>query len=158
MNIKLCKINNKGNVIMRIAVKKLVSDGQLPKYAKDGDAGADICSIEETSLWSGEYKAISTGICLQPKTADMCEIQCRSRSGHAAKNGVAVLNSPGTIDKGYSGEIKVILINHGKEPFYITRGMKIAQLVVNPLCQAEFYEVSELESTERGPAGFGSTN
>ena len=140
---------------MRIAVKKLVPDAQLPKYAKEGDAGADICSIEDITLWSGEYKAISTGIAIEPEL--FCEVQCRSRSGLAAKNGVAVLNSPGTIDFGYRGELKVILINHGKEPFRVENGMRIAQLVVNPLCQAEFYEVSELNDSERSGLGFGST-
>jgi dUTP pyrophosphatase len=140
---------------MRIAVKKLVSDAQLPKYAKEGDAGADICSVEDTTLWSGEYKAISTGLSIEPES--FCEVQCRSRSGLAAKNGVAVLNSPGTIDFGYRGEIKVILINHGKEPFRVEKGMRIAQLVVNPLCQAEFYEAVQLGVSERGDGGFGST-
>ena len=143
---------------MLIAVKKLHEEAKLPQYAKEGDAGADICSVEETTLWSGEYKVVSTGLAIEPIFDGMCEIQCRSRSGYAAKNGVAVLNSPGTIDKGYRGEIKVILINHGKEPFSISKGMKIAQFVVNPLCQAKFIEVSELGDSERNTNGFGSTN
>jgi dUTP pyrophosphatase len=127
----------------------------LPAYATELAAGADVCSAEELILAPGSWRAVGTGICLEIPPG--CEIQVRPRSGLAAKHGVTLLNAPGTIDADYRGELKVLLINHGKEPFPVARGMRIAQIVVAQVGRAQFVEVSELGDTRRGTGGFGST-
>lgn len=115
----------------------------------------DVFSIEEKVLEPGRRALVRTGlVMILPPDA---EAQVRSRSGLALKHGVAVLNSPGTIDSGYRGEVGVILINHGEEPFKVEKGMKIAQIVVAPVVRAEIAETDETDSTERGSGGFGST-
>lgn len=132
----------------------------LPKYETENSAGLDLkASFEETfgffNLKSGKSALIKTGLFLEiPKGY---EAQVRPRSGLALKNGITVLNSPGTIDADYRGEIGVILINHSNEDFHIYRGDRIAQLVFNKVEQAEWEEVDSLEETERGEGGFGST-
>jgi len=103
----------------------------------------------------GEVAAVSTG--LKAEVPDGFELQVRPRSGLALRNGIGVLNSPGTIDSGYRGEIRVILVNLGKEPFRIRRGDRIAQLVLSPVARAEFEEAAELSGSQRGSGGFGST-
>jgi len=140
---------------MKLNIKKLVPDAVIPHYAHPGDAGLDLFSCEELTLNAGESCMVKTGISIElpPGT----EGQVRPRSGLAAKHQVTVLNSPGTIDEGYRGEVKVILINHGKTDFEIHRGMKIAQLLVKPVVRAEVFEVAELSDTQRGTGGFGST-
>lgn len=136
-------------------VKKLNSNAVIPMKAKKGDAGFDLFSIEDTLLKAGEFKALGTGVAIQlpPGT----EGQIRPRSGLALNKGVTVLNSPGTIDEGYRGELKVILINHSKEDFQIEKDMKIAQLVIKPLLDVGLEISTELTETERGEGGFGST-
>ena len=131
-------------------------DARLPSYANKGDSGLDLFSVEDVDIEPGNYKTISTGIVMElPKGF---EAQIRSRSGLSSKNGIAVLNSPGTIDQGYRGEIKVILINHGKMTFHITKQMKIAQIVIASVCQVEIKDVDFItDETERGTGGFGST-
>ncbi|MBR0068222.1 MAG: dUTP diphosphatase [Kiritimatiellae bacterium] len=140
-----------------MTVKVLRTDpaAQLPVYAHPGDAGMDVRSIEDVTLSPGARALIHTGLVLMlPPNA---EAQVRPRSGLAFKHGVTVLNTPGTIDAGYRGEVGVILINLGTEPFVVEKGMKIAQLVVSPVAQAEVVEVTSVDETDRGAGGFGST-
>ena len=140
----------------KISIKFKLSDGaSLPEYKTTGAAGADICSNEDCSINPGSWKMVSTG--LFPEIPENFEIQVRSRSGLAAKNGVFVLNSPGTVDSDYRGEIKVILANMSDKVFEIKKGDRIAQLVVSPVQQADFSIVSEVSETQRSTGGFGST-
>jgi dUTP pyrophosphatase len=127
----------------------------LPRYATDGAAGMDVLSAEEVTLAPGERHAVATGLAVAIPPG--YEIQVRPRSGLALKHGIGVPNTPGTIDSDYRGELKVILINHGVEPFPIHRGDRIAQLVLAPVTLAEWDEVDELDETTRGAGGFGST-
>ena len=140
-----------------MTVKVLRTDpaAQLPSYAHPGDAGMDVRSIEDVTLAPGARALVRTGLVLMlPPDA---EAQVRPRSGLALKHGVTVLNSPGTIDAGYRGEVGVILVNLGTEPFAVEKGMKIAQLVIAPVTQADVVEVAEVDETDRGAGGFGST-
>jgi dUTP pyrophosphatase len=127
----------------------------LPAYATSGAAGMDVLAAEELTLPPGARHAVSTGFAVAIPAG--YEIQVRPRSGLALKHGVSVPNTPGTIDSDYRGELKVILINHGAEPFEIARGDRIAQLVLAPVTQAVWDEVAELDETVRGAGGFGST-
>lgn len=127
----------------------------IPKYQTDGSAGADICSNVYMNLPAGKWGIVPTGLFLEIPEGFECQV--RSRSGLAAKHGVAVLNSPGTIDADFRGEVKVILINHGKEDFRINQGDRIAQLVFAPVTIAKFICVDKLGDTIRGEGGFGST-
>lgn len=130
---------------------------KLPTYATDKSAGMDLsAALEEAiELDAGERALVPTGLAIA--LPDGFEAQIRPRSGLALKHGVTVLNSPGTIDADYRGEIKVILINHGKEPFVIERGMRIAQMVVERYETVAWDVVDDLEASERGEGGFGST-
>ncbi|MCM1990109.1 dUTP diphosphatase [Oceanirhabdus seepicola] len=140
---------------MKLNIKRLSSEAILPSFANKGDAGLDMFSIEEKIILPGESVLVSTGIAIQlPRNT---EAQIRPRSGLALKHSLTVLNTPGTIDEGYRGEIKIILINHGKKEFKVTKGMKIAQMVVKPILDIEVIEVSTLSSSERGIGGFGSS-
>jgi dUTP pyrophosphatase len=138
-----------------VKVVKLEAAAQLPQYAHPDDAGLDLFAIAPTEILPGETALIGTGIALElpPGT----EAQIRPRSGLALKHSITLLNSPGTIDAGYRGEIGVIVINHGKQPFQVLPGMKIAQMVIAPILRATLTEVTSLPSTPRGPGGFGST-
>lgn len=129
----------------------------LPQYQTEHAAGADLCAaIEgELVLKPGERAGVPTGLCLEIPPG--FEVQVRPRSGLALKNGVTVLNAPGTIDADYRGELKALLINHGPEPFVISRGMRIAQAVVAPVARATFAPALALSDTTRGAGGFGST-
>lgn len=138
-----------------LKIKKLHDDAIIPNFAHKGDAGMDLYSIEEVVIPASESKLIKTGISIAlPKNT---EAQVRPRSGLALKHSVTVLNTPGTIDEGYRGEIGVILINHGKEDFTVNKNMKIAQMVVKPIYDINILEVNDLDDTERGNGGFGST-
>ncbi len=140
-----------------MTVKVLRTDpaAQLPTYAHPGDAGMDVRSIEDVTLAPGARALVRTGLVLMlPPDA---EAQVRPRSGLALRHGVTVLNAPGTIDAGYRGEVGVILVNLGAEPFAVEKGMKIAQLVIAPVTQAGVVEVAEVDETDRGAGGFGST-
>lgn len=143
--------------MITIKVLALKAGANIPTYATSGSAGADLTALldEPLVLQSGERALIPTGIALE--LPPHYEAQVRPRSGLAAKAGVTVLNSPGTIDSDYRGEITVILINHGSEPFIIKSGDRIAQLIITPVVQASFSLADELDSTERGGGGFGST-
>ncbi len=138
-----------------LKVKKLNQDAKLPNFAHKGDAGMDVYSIEEAVIKSGETKLIRTGISIE--LPEMTEAQMRPRSGLALKNSITLLNSPGTIDEGYRGEIGVIMINHGKDDFKVEKHMKIAQMVVKPIFDINVVEIEELSDTDRGEGGFGST-
>jgi dUTP pyrophosphatase len=140
---------------MNLPIKKLHPAAILPQYANPGDAGMDLCAVEAMSIGPGQTGLVPTGIAiaLPPNT----EAQVRPRSGLALKHSLTVLNSPGTVDQGYRGEIKVILINHGQEAFEVEAGMRIAQLVICPVIYARVEEVSELSETIRGEDGFGSS-
>lgn len=137
---------------------KILSHGEgldLPAYATDGAAGMDVVSAEDVTLAPGARHAVATGLAMAIPPG--FEIQVRPRSGLALKHGISVPNAPGTIDSDYRGELKVILINHGAKPFEILRGDRVAQLVLAPVTRAAWLTVDELESTERGEGGFGST-
>ena len=140
---------------MKLKVKKLHPDAIIPSYAHPGDAGLDLFSVEETAIDAGESKLIKTGISLELPAGT--EGQVRPRSGLALKHQITLLNSPGTIDEGYRGEVGIIVINHGKEAFAVTKGMKLAQLLVKPVLRVEVEEIEELSDTARGTGGFGST-
>lgn len=134
----------------------LLEDGaKIPTYAHDTDACMDIYSNEDVIIPKGEYKVVKSGVRVDlPKG---WEIQVRSKSGLAAKYGVSVLNSPGTIDAGYTGEIGVILMNNGKEDFKISRYDKIAQICPNKIYKMKFKLANKLAKSQRGEGGFGST-
>ena len=127
----------------------------LPAYASHGAAGLDVVAAEDVTLAPGERHAVATGFAIAIPPG--FEVQVRPRSGLALKHGVTCLNTPGTIDEDYRGEVKVILANLGNEPFEVKRGERIAQLVPAPVQKAEFAEVAVLEETGRGAGGFGST-
>ena len=139
---------------MKLKIKNL-SDNPMPCYKNPGDSGMDICSNEDVRILAFNWKLISTGIYLE--IPEGYEVQVRSRSGLAAKYGLMVLNSPGTIDSGYRGEVSVILMNHNHFPYDVTKGDRIAQLVMAPVVRADIVTVSELSTTERNEGGFGST-
>ena len=127
----------------------------LPRYASADAAGLDVTAAEELSLQPGQRHAVATGFAIEIPRG--YEVQVRPRSGLAFKNGITCLNTPGTIDSDYRGEVKVILVNLGQEPFEIRRGERIAQLVPAPVLRADFIEVGELGESKRGSGGFGST-
>ena len=145
----------------KLYIKKLENlEGlDLPFYATPGSSGMDLCAAipegDEVVIYPGKWQLIPTGI--STSIEDGYEIQIRPRSGLAFKNGISVLNTPGTIDSDYRGEIKVILMNFSDTPFYITRGMRIAQMIVNRVEKVQISVVEDLDNTERAEGGFGST-
>ena len=140
---------------MNLFVKRLSPTAILPAYAHPGDAGLDLFANVALSIEPGETKLVATGISIElpPNT----EAQVRPRSGLALKHGITVLNTPGTIDHGYRGEVGVILINHGRARFDVQPGMKIAQMVIASCLSVIVEERGELSGTARGQGGFGST-
>jgi len=140
---------------MKLKIKKLTQEAVIPAYQTELAAGFDLHSIEDYVLKRGERKLIKTGLAFEIEPG--YEVQIRPRSGLAFKHGITVLNTPGTIDADYRGEIMVLLINLGEEDFEIKKGERIAQAVIAPVIQAEFVEVEELSETKRGKGGFGST-
>ena len=142
---------------VKVQVKRLPNGVglELPRYATVGAAGMDVVSAETVSIAPGARHPVATGLALAIPQG--YEIQVRPRSGLALKHGVTVPNTPGTIDSDYRGELKVIMINHGAEPFAIERGDRVAQLVLAPVTQAAWDVVDELDETDRGEGGFGST-
>ncbi len=143
--------------MIKILVKKLNSKAQLPKYKTDGSSGMDLMALIENpiKIKPQESAIISTGLSIA--IPDDTEVQIRPRSGLSAKSSISVLNTPGTIDSDYRGEIKIILFNHGKEEFTVNNNDRIAQMILMPVLKAEFEEVNDLPSTLRGSRGFGST-
>jgi len=140
---------------VKLLVKRLSPSATLPSYAHPGDAGLDLFANVALSIEPGETKLVATGISIElpPNT----EAQVRPRSGLALKHGITVLNSPGTVDHGYRGEVGVILINHGRVRFDVQPGMKIAQMVIAACLSVAVEESGELSGTARGQGGFGST-
>ena len=143
--------------MVKVLVKKLSSKVQLPKYKTDGSSGMDLMALIEQpiKIKPQESVLIPTGITIA--IPEDTEVQIRPRSGLAVKSNVSVLNTPGTIDSDYRGEIKIILFNHGKEDFTVNNNDRIAQMVLTPILKAEFEEVNDLPETIRGSGGFGST-
>lgn len=142
-------------MIMKINIKKLHEDAIIPTYARAWDAGADLYAIEDCTVYYNSREIVGTGIAIEIPKGYVGLIH--PRSGMAAKYGITVLNAPGTIDAGYRGEIKVILVNHTGIDYDITKGDKIAQLVIQEVVEAHFIEDNELTETSRGLDGFGST-
>lgn len=140
---------------MRLGFRKIHPDAILPAYAHPSDAGMDIMSVEELTVPARGRALVHTGLVVLLPPA--YEAQVRPRSGLALKRGVTVLNTPGTIDSGYRGEIGVILFNSSDEPFKVNCGDRIAQLVIAPVTQPEVFEATEIDETDRGAGGFGST-
>lgn len=140
---------------MTVSFKRLVPEAVLPAYAHPGDAGMDLCSVESMAIPPGGRALVHTG--LKMALPPGFEAQVRPRSGLALKRGVTVLNTPGTIDEGYRGEVGVILANFGDEEFKVETGERIAQMVIAPVTRAEVVEKDELDATDRGEGGFGST-
>ena len=141
----------------KILIKRLSKEVPLPKYETSGSSGMDLAANINAymEINPGKTAIIPTGLALSiPKGF---EVQIRPRSGLAANQKISVLNTPGTIDADYRGEIKVILINLGQKPFKVEKGLRIAQMVVCPIVQAQLKEVDDLSETERGKGGFGST-
>jgi dUTP pyrophosphatase len=128
---------------------------RAPSYASDGAAGLDVVAAEDVTLGPGQRHAVATGFAIA--IPEGYEVQVRPRSGLALKHGITCLNTPGTIDHDYRGEVKVILANLGSDPFEVRRGERIAQLVPAPVLRADFVEVPTLGETSRGAGGFGST-
>ena len=143
--------------MIRIQIARLAhGEGlPLPAYATPGAAGMDVVAAEDFDLLPGQRHAVATGF--KVAIPEGYEIQVRPRSGLAFKYGVTVPNTPGTIDSDYRGELKVLMINHGPDPFPVRRGERIAQLVPAAVAQAGFDEVAELAATDRGAGGLGST-
>ena len=143
--------------MVKILIKKTDKEVNTPKYKTDGSSGVDLSAFLEKKvvIKPNSSELIPTG--LQVAIPEELEIQIRPRSGLAAKENIGVLNSPGTIDSDYRGELKIILFNHGKEDFIINNGDRIAQMVLVPIIKMEFEEVDSLPDTVRGQGGFGST-
>ena len=143
--------------MIEVLIKRFSNNVELPKYETNGSSGMDLSANidKQVKIEPGKTSIIPTGISLA--IPENFEIQIRPRSGLAAKNQISVLNTPGTIDADYRGEIKVILINLGKKTFLIEKGARIAQMVLSPVEKAKIKEVENLEKTKRGSDGFGST-
>ena len=144
---------------IKVSIQKIAGseDISLPAYMTEQSAGMDICAAvsEETIIMPGKRQKIPTGISIALPVG--YEAQIRPRSGLAINQGITLLNSPGTIDADYRGEIALIVINHGSDPFVVTRGMRLAQMVVQKIFQVDWVEASKLEGTSRGSGGFGHT-
>lgn len=138
-----------------VKILKLVDSAILPMYAHEGDAGLDLFSIEAKEIFPGRTALVRTGIAIELPMGT--EAQVRPRSGLALKHSITVLNTPGTIDAGYRGEIGVVLINHGQQLFHVEPGMKIAQMVIAPVLHATLEQVDQLSDSHRGVGGYGST-
>ena len=143
--------------MIKILIKRLSKEIPLPKYETEGSSGMDLSANIESSINidPGKTEIVPTGIAISVPNG--FEVQIRPRSGLAAKHNITVLNTPGTIDSDYRGELKIILINLGKESFKIEKGFRIAQMVVCPIIKAKIEEVEKLNKTKRGKGGFGST-
>jgi len=140
---------------IHVEIMRISKDAIIPEYAHDDDSGCDLFSVEDVIIPPGKHKLIKTGIKIAIPIG--FETQVRSKSGLALKQGLFVLNSPGTIDAGYRGEICVILANFSEQPTTIEKGQKVAQMVIMPVFQAAFDEVGRLDKTNRDAGGFGST-
>lgn len=138
-----------------VKIQKLHPDAVIPEYKTLGSAGADLVSIHDLDIEPGKVGVVSLGFSVSFLPG--YEIQIRPRSGLAANYAVTVVNTPGTVDSDYRGPMKVLLINHGDKVFSVRKGDRVAQMVLNEICRAHFEEIEELDTTERGEGGFGST-
>jgi dUTP pyrophosphatase len=141
--------------VTQLPVRKVRPDAVLPSRAYDGDAGLDLPSAEAVVLAPGERAVVGTGLAVAVPEGHAGFVQ--PRSGLAAKHGITIVNAPGLVDSGYRGEVKVVLLNTGDEPFEVEPGMRIAQFVVLPVAAVELVEVADLPDTERGARGHGSS-
>ena len=141
---------------MKVKFKKLNEEAIIPEFKTAGSAGMDITSIEDVTLNPGQFKIVKTGLACAIEEG--YEVQIRPRSGMACKYGITVINTPGTIDSDYRGELKIILASLTDVPFTINKGDRIAQMVFAKVEKASFEEVDTLSDTQRGEGGFGSTN
>ena len=140
---------------MTLRFRKVHPDAVLPAYAHPSDAGMDVRSVDDLTIAPGKRALVHTGLVMLLPPG--YEAQVRPRSGLALKSGVTVLNAPGTVDSGYRGEVGVILANFGEADFNVGKGDKIAQIVIAPVTQPEIVETAEVDETDRGSGGFGST-
>jgi dUTP pyrophosphatase len=155
-NVQYLNLKGKGiEMTLKLRIKKVHDKAIIPKYQTLGASGMDLCAVHAHTIFPGERRTVATGIAIS--IPDGYDGQIRPRSGLAAKQGITVLNSPGTIDSDYVGEIKVILFNTSDEVFSVCPGDRIAQLVVVPIVRVELEEVTCLKATARGEGGFGST-
>ena len=143
--------------MIKVLVKKLNPKAELPKYKTEGSSGMDLMALIEKPIKIKPQSSVLISTGLSIAIPEDTEVQIRPRSGLAAKSSISVLNTPGTIDSDYRGEIKIILFNHGKEEFTVNNGDRIAQMILMPVLKAQFEEIKELPKTVRGSGGFGST-
>jgi dUTP pyrophosphatase len=141
--------------VIEVAVRRLRPDAHVPRQAYEGDAGLDLSACDPVVLTPGERAVVPTGLAVEIPEGYAGFVQ--PRSGLAARHGIGIVNAPGLIDSGYRGEIRVVLLNTGHEPFSIEPGMRVAQLVVMPIAAVRLVEVDELAASERGSRGFGSS-
>ena len=143
--------------MIKVLIKKLNPKAELPTYKTEGSSGMDLMALIEKPIKIKPQSSVLISTGLSIAIPEDTEVQIRPRSGLAATSSISVLNTPGTIDSDYRGEIKIILFNHGKEEFIINNNDRIAQMILMPVLKAEFEEVEELPKTIRGSGGFGST-
>ena len=141
--------------MVMIKIKKFHPDAVVPEYKTVGSAGADLVSVHDLDIQPGKVGIVSLGFSVSLPSG--YEIQVRPRSGLAAVHAITVLNAPGTVDSDYRGPMSVLLINHGNQVFHVSKGDRVAQMILAEVCQARFEEVEVLDETERGEGGFGST-
>lgn len=141
--------------MVKLRIKRVHAKALIPRYANPGDAGMDLHSVEDKIIKPGERALVATG--LKVEVPEGFEMQIRPRSGLALKKGISLVNSPGTVDSGYRGEIGIIMINHGSEDFEIKQGDRIAQAVLTRFESAELEESEDLSETKRGEGGYGSS-
>ncbi len=143
--------------MIKVLIKKLNPKVELPKYKTEGSSGMDLMALIEKPIKIKPQSSVLISTGLSIAIPEDTEVQIRPRSGLAAKSSISVLNTPGTIDSDYRGEIKIILFNHGKEEFTVNNMDRIAQMILMPVLKVEFEEVEELPKSVRGSGGFGST-
>jgi dUTP pyrophosphatase len=141
--------------VTQLPVRKVRPDAVLPSRAYDGDAGLDLAAADAVVLAPGERAVVGTGLAVAVPAGHAGFVQ--PRSGLAAKHGITIVNAPGLVDSGYRGEVKVVLLNTGDQPFAVEPGMRIAQFVVLPVAAVELVEVADLPDTDRGERGYGSS-
>jgi dUTP pyrophosphatase len=141
--------------VIDVAIRRLRPDAHVPRQAYEGDAGLDLAACDPVVLEPGERAVVATGLAVEIPEGFAGFVQ--PRSGLAARHGIGIVNAPGLIDSGYRGEIRVVLLNTGRESFAVEPGMRIAQLVIAPVAAVRLIEVDELATSERGSRGFGSS-
>ena len=143
--------------MIKVQIKKLDPDVEIPEYKTTGSSGVDLKAFIKNKVIIKPFKSIIIPTGLSIAVPENCEVQIRPRSGLAANSSISILNTPGTIDSDYRGEIKVIIYNHGNKEFFVNNGDRIAQMILMPVFKFKFEEVDILSTTTRGSGGFGST-